>query len=365
MSFSISKSGFIKGLQCSRQLYLHYQHPTWRDPITPREKALFKRGVNIGQLAHKIFPGGHSADSTGSYAEWFEKTKSLLQAGHATIFEAAFKNDFQMAAIDILEFKNDAWNAWEVKSLLHINETHVNDLAFQYHTIRNCGIDISKAGIIHLNPHYIRQGALDLHQLFMQQDVSDMVMLYSDRVAAQLEEMHEILNENKMPRVKPGKHCIEPYSCAFMRYCWDSFAKNTNQTLKNDIKTVLIEKGIITAEQSEKKAETSVIFEKDAILYLRLGVPWFQGTKPYQPIPFIKFEAQKKIVLQNSWKHGEIDFELSTASENKLDIHATLNSMELHSLKIILNEKFSDLATCENTIEQQYIIAEIETIIQQ
>lgn len=364
MAFAISKSGFIKGLQCSRQLYLHYQHPTWRDPITPKEKALFKRGIDIGLIAHKMFPGGHSADSTGGYAKWFEKTKLLLEAGHATIFEAAFKNDFQMAAIDILDFKNGGWNAWEVKSVLHISETHINDLAFQYHTIRNCGIDIAKAGIIHLNPDYSRNGVLDLHQLFTFNDVSDTVMLCSDRIASQLEEMHEILNESKMPRVKPGKHCIEPYSCAFMHYCWDSFVKEINLPLPNDIKAILTEKGMMRAEQANEKFKNSVPDNQDSILYLRLGIPWFQGTKPYQRIPFIKFEAEKKIVLQNSWKLGEIDFELSAESENKLDIRSTINSMEFHSLQIVLNEKFTQLATCENTIEQQYIIAEIETILQ-
>ena len=57
-SHLLSKSSFIKGLQCEKHLYLYKYHYNEMDELSEMQKAIFKRGTNVGELAHKLFPGG-------------------------------------------------------------------------------------------------------------------------------------------------------------------------------------------------------------------------------------------------------------------------------------------------------------------
>ncbi|MCJ7553550.1 MAG: DUF2779 domain-containing protein, partial [Ignavibacteriaceae bacterium] len=57
-SYLLSKSSFIKGIQCEKQLYLYKHHYNWRDPISEEQQAVFSRGTNVGKLVQELFPGG-------------------------------------------------------------------------------------------------------------------------------------------------------------------------------------------------------------------------------------------------------------------------------------------------------------------
>ena len=57
----LSKSTFIKGVQCEKALYLHKFHPDLSDEITEQQKAIFQTGTNVGILAQELFPGGVDA----------------------------------------------------------------------------------------------------------------------------------------------------------------------------------------------------------------------------------------------------------------------------------------------------------------
>ena len=54
----LSKSLFIKGLQCHKCLHLNKYHPELKDEITPQLQAMFDSGTEVGILAQQLFPGG-------------------------------------------------------------------------------------------------------------------------------------------------------------------------------------------------------------------------------------------------------------------------------------------------------------------
>jgi len=57
-SHLLSKSSFIKGLQCEKHLtFINIIMIRWIE-LSDMQKAIFKRGTNVGELAHKLFPGG-------------------------------------------------------------------------------------------------------------------------------------------------------------------------------------------------------------------------------------------------------------------------------------------------------------------
>ncbi len=64
-SHLLSKSSFIKGLQCEKHLYLYKYHYNEMDEFSEMQKAIFQRGTNVGVLAQELFPNG-TAGTEGS-----------------------------------------------------------------------------------------------------------------------------------------------------------------------------------------------------------------------------------------------------------------------------------------------------------
>ena len=51
----LSKSTFIRGLQCEKSLYLYKHHYTLKDPTPTSLQVVFDQGTNIGLLAQSLF----------------------------------------------------------------------------------------------------------------------------------------------------------------------------------------------------------------------------------------------------------------------------------------------------------------------
>ena len=60
----LSKSTFIRGLQCEKSLYLYKHHYKLKDPTPTSLQAVFDQGTNIGILAQELFPNG--SDPSGN-----------------------------------------------------------------------------------------------------------------------------------------------------------------------------------------------------------------------------------------------------------------------------------------------------------
>ena len=54
--YKLSKSTFIRGLQCEKSLYLYKHHYKLKDPTPESLQAVFEQGTNIGLLAQNYLP---------------------------------------------------------------------------------------------------------------------------------------------------------------------------------------------------------------------------------------------------------------------------------------------------------------------
>jgi len=54
----LSKSLFIRGLQCHKSLYLQKYQPELKDAVTEEAQRRFDVGYDVGALAQQLFPGG-------------------------------------------------------------------------------------------------------------------------------------------------------------------------------------------------------------------------------------------------------------------------------------------------------------------
>ena len=252
--YKLSKSTFIRGLQCEKSLYLYKHHYKLKDPTPISQQAVFDQGTNIGLLAQELFPNGVDASPENHFkmVESVGKTLDFISKGETTIYEATFQHDGVLAALDILVKDDNGWKAYEVKSSTKVSDIYIKDAAIQYYTITNSGIDLKDISIVHINNQYTKYGELDIHQLFTIESVYDEVLEFLPQIPNEVRRLKKVIESPELPNVDIGNHCSDPYDCDFKRTCWKHIPEYSIfniSRLNKSKKFDLYNQGIITLNQ--------------------------------------------------------------------------------------------------------------------
>ena len=164
----LSKSSFIRGVQCEKMLYLDKHHSDLREESSVSKEAIFEQGTNVGLLAQDLFKGGYDAspDDYSRISKSLINTQKAIENGESIIYEATFEFNGLLSAIDILVKENNQWKAYEVKSSTSVSDTYVIDAAVQYYTIVNSGLELSDISLVLINSEYVRKSEIDLNDFF-------------------------------------------------------------------------------------------------------------------------------------------------------------------------------------------------------
>ncbi|UCG11587.1 MAG: DUF2779 domain-containing protein [Deltaproteobacteria bacterium] len=318
----LSKSRFLAGLQCSLRLWHRCYNSELASEGTPAQHAIFSAGHQVGNLATRLHPGGILIQEDHlHHADAVQATQNAINNPRIpTIFEAAFYHDGVKVRADILERQADGrWNLIEVKSSTSVKDIHLPDLAVQYHVVRGAGVNVARAGLLHLNNHYIYDGLhLRLESLFSVHDLTDRVIGLQNEVRWRIGELQGVLEGKYPPEIYPSRHCMSPYLCEFWEHCtaymppfWvmklpgitqdqldelastgiedigdipESFPLNSFQEM---IRECVINREEYVAPELETEL-TEVEFPVHFLDFETAGaaIPRYAGTRPYQAIPF-------------------------------------------------------------------------------
>lgn len=319
----ISKSSFIRGLQCHKSLYLHFRQPELKDEISQAQQHIFNLGYDVGTTAQQRFPGGIDA-SRGKPQEVrqaLDYTQELIASGQKVIYEGAFSNGQTLCYIDILVFQENRWEAYEVKASTQKRDYHLNDISFQYHAIRSTGLDLTEISLMHLNTAYVRKGDLDVKQLFTTINLTDHAKQMQAEVTAKTLAMQQMLSVSQLPDIPAGSQCTHPFTCDFYGHCHKdiiqesdiftgvkSVSKAKIEKLRqagvkslDDIpdnilftaKEWVILKGVLNDEINRNKpALDAFVRHLQYPLYfidfetIQLSIPIYNESRSYQQIPF-------------------------------------------------------------------------------
>lgn len=220
--YTLTKSTYMKGIQCPKSLYLYNNHKELSDHDAAAEQAAFNKGIKVGLLARQLFPGGKDASLsvTESYHNAIQQTRQWIEQKEKVIYEAAFLYDKVLVAVDILVNTSGKWTAYEVKSSTEIKEHHITDAALQYYVTVNSGLVLEDFGIIHINNGYERQHMLDFSGLFRINPVKDEIVAQQEITKTQLINCRKVLQLKDIPVNGIGVHCSDPYACEFNGHCW-------------------------------------------------------------------------------------------------------------------------------------------------
>ena len=213
---SITKTDFMRGMQCPRMLWLDKHKPRLR-VIPPEIQARLDAGNDFGDRAMGMFgpyeemtvyrPGTTVPDKKAM----LEKTRDALRRGVPVICEAAFSNYNNYCAADILRKTETGYDLYEVKNAPSVYEQFVKDAGFQYYIISRCGVRIDKVYIVLHGP--------DEENLFVPADVTEQAKGYYAWINDHIWDLNRMQKERDEVFAEPGEQCSHPYECWYYGYC--------------------------------------------------------------------------------------------------------------------------------------------------
>lgn len=319
MSIHLSKSQFIRGLQCPKSLWLLKNRPELQMPMDAATQLKRDQGSVVGILGQQLFPGGNTIEyDPQNFSGMLSATRQLLADGATTIYEAAFSFDDIFVKVDILHLGESGWVIHEVKSATEVKEVYLDDVAVQYYVLNGNGLQVVKSTVIHVNNEYVRGGELDIQQVFKVVDVTDQVLSRQHYIQTELLSLRKAVSQG-IPERDIGLHCNDPYPCDFQSVCWEHIPDysifNLNRLNKKK-KFDLYYQGIIKLDEIPAEyplTDSQVVqvqcdrtgkelIDNEAIrsfldelwfpLYFldfetfQQPIPLFEGISPYQQIPF-------------------------------------------------------------------------------
>ena len=322
MKPTISKSQYVRGLQCNKALWLYHNRKDLQLEPSSAKKDILDTGNLIGKLAMDNYPAG--VEVTNEYWDIngaIKATNMYIEDGNNIIFEATAMHPITGAysKIDILKRveNTDLWDLIEVKSSTQVKEYHKDDLAFQYYVFNNSGYKIRYSYMMLIDSSYERNGDIDPENILRLIDISEDVKDKQDKVNKITNKLCNSLSESKELTEQIGEKCHNPFECDFKSYCWkhvpDYSIYNVFQKKKaeiidreygfllenlppklypNGLKNIDLECYLNKNINIDKEQISNFLQSLQYPLYffdyetIAPAIPIFQETNPFQQIPF-------------------------------------------------------------------------------
>lgn len=317
----LSKSTYVRSLQCQKSLYLYKNFYKERDQTPVNRQLLFNRGHRVGELAHKLFPGGIDVSPPNHFkwAQAAKQTNELIKKGQQIIYEAAFIFEGILVAIDLLVKSESGWSAYEVKSNLEIKQVHIRDASLQYYVITGCGLHLNDFSIVHINRDFVKDGPIDVNKFFTISSVHSHCLKEQKVVKENIKLAKQTIALKEIPKIDVGIHCHKPYPCDFYSTCWKKIKRPNVFDIENiDLETQFnwFHKGVINFDdvmhhhKTTKLQRTQILsisknesfIEKKELSnyftsftypthfidfkFIQSAIPTFDGCSPFKKTPY-------------------------------------------------------------------------------
>ena len=314
----LSKSGYIKGLQCPKYLWTASNRPKSISAPDPATQQRFDQGNLVGQMAKKLFPAGINIP-VENFRENLKLTREAFSL-RVPLFEPAFSANGLYSRIDILNpAGSGCWDIIEVKSQTNIKEVNLHDVSFQRLACETAGLEINRCFLAIMNKDYVKRGVIEPDKLFMLEDITEDAYEAGIGIYTRAAEMLEVMANPECPELPVGTHCMSPYPCPLMEAdCWPGLPQHNVFTLVRgggkadelyragvtDISRLPSGFGLTKRQEIQVRSVVSgtPYVDAEAIrgflktleypLYfldfetINPAVPLYDGSRPFQQVPF-------------------------------------------------------------------------------
>ena len=222
MKYFLSKSKYIRGLQCSRALWLDVYHPELAQ-YSRETMRKFDRGREFERLFKDQFPAAVdvSAVLRNRFNDYPAFTEEVLQRdGEVDLFEAGFLFDNVLVLADVVHKNADGrLDIYEVKSGTTLSETYKKDAAVQHYVISHCR-EVRSFSVVYngMSDKSDQSDPSDQSPNFKIVNLTDELALQHALISNNISCMKEVLKGGE-PDITPGDRCTTPYECPYKKYC--------------------------------------------------------------------------------------------------------------------------------------------------
>ncbi len=213
-SFLLSKSSYVKGMQCSKYLYLSKHKPKEKTPHSSSTLKRFSAGRNFESEYRQRFPDAIDVSKNLGKAIFSEgatyTTDLLKQYKSVQIFEACFFQHQVLVMTDVLIKSQDGtYHIYEIKNSSVLKEVFIWDLSLQYYICKSQLKKIDSFNLI----------LIDEENGFKALDLTEKLEENREEVKNNITIFKEILLADAPPYYPVDEHCLHPYRCEFLEYC--------------------------------------------------------------------------------------------------------------------------------------------------
>ncbi len=204
----ISKSRFLEYRACPKDAWFRFYMPELEEfKVSISEQGRMDQGNIAEEYAKKlkVFSGFVEIKTRGFDSQ--KEIDLLMSQKVSAIYQPTFIADGFIIRCDMLVWnvKNEKWDLYEIKATNSIKNDdnprdHISDLSFQTIVLERAGVDIGQKFIVHLNNEYIREGDIDIENLFLIDNSTEQVSEKKEITAQQMESAKKYLNQKEEPK---------------------------------------------------------------------------------------------------------------------------------------------------------------------
>ena len=210
----LTKADYLHYRQCPLNFWLTKFRRDRGTPPDPAAQRRMRMGQQVDQAAREQYPQGKLIPWRPDPREMVPLTAQAIAAAAPVLFQATFLAGDLLVKADIVQRNGDSWHLIEVKSSTSVKEEHLADAAFQYYVLRQAGLNVTRASVMHIN-----NGCRypDLSDLFTLEDVTADVIDCRSIIEEDVAEMRHLAALVDEPSIQIGRRCKE---CAYRGHCW-------------------------------------------------------------------------------------------------------------------------------------------------
>lgn len=293
----LSKSKYCNAVQCPKMLWLLQNKPEEQSEIN--NQSILDNGTDVGIIAKDLFGAHIDIEFNNNLQTMINDTAKALEKDNIIVTEASFSYKDNFCSVDILKKNNNNYEIYEVKSSTEVKDIYLDDISYQTYILKNLGYNVTKSNIVYLNSNYERIGDLNLQELFIIKDVTNITISKQEEVKEKVNAINEYMKQKNEPDDDIGIHCVTPYDCPFFKHCTKKLpSKNifNIRRMRNSTKFKLYHSGIYSYED---------LLEEDIDWKYKEQIEFDLYNKP----PFININKIKEFLKTLSYPLYFLDFE--------------------------------------------------------
>lgn len=294
----LSKSDYMLFLKHPAWLWVKKNEPKLIPPVDDSTQALFDAGHKFEPYAESLFPEGVSLGFS-DYSEYLslpQRTQESINNGVKVLFQPRFEWDGFTCISDIVSFIGvSEIDLYEVKASTTAKLEHVFDLAFQTAVIEGTGLKVRNIYVIYVNNQYTRNGEIEADKITHIEDVTDKVRSKGETTAKYMPLASSVAQQGNMPDPNPALAKLGSKKDWLKIYA--NIVPTEVKIWPEDTKPVIDHPQIKKFIDDLKYPLYFLDYET-----LMSLVPYFDGQRPYQQVPFqYSLHVQKAPDAEIEW----------------------------------------------------------------